>query len=113
MDSYVDIVFDGPPAHESGRFVEVEDADGASIAIGEWVRGAEPYWRLRIPDPRKVASQVAALAEARGLLERVLKESKPEPFTPHGRYIGGCILSAIARFLALARPAPDATKEQA
>lgn len=28
---YIDIVFDGPPAHESGRFIEVENAAGASI----------------------------------------------------------------------------------
>lgn len=27
----VDIVFDGPPSHKSGRFVEVEDQDGKSI----------------------------------------------------------------------------------
>jgi hypothetical protein len=49
--AYVDIVFDGPPSHESGRFVEVEDATGASINLGEWVKKGA-YWRLRIPDPR-------------------------------------------------------------
>lgn len=35
---YIDIVFDGPPSHESGRFIEVENAQGASIRVGKWVR---------------------------------------------------------------------------
>jgi hypothetical protein len=65
--AYVDIVFDGPPSHESGRFVEVEDATGASIKLGEWVeKGA--YWRLRIPDPR-VAPPLAGDRELRSLTE--------------------------------------------
>lgn len=33
---YMDIVFDGPPSHESGRFVEVEDDQGRSRQVGEW-----------------------------------------------------------------------------
>lgn len=45
---YIDIVFDGPPSHISGRFVEVEDETGASISIGEWAQDGV-YWRLRIP----------------------------------------------------------------
>jgi hypothetical protein len=32
---YLDIVFDGPPSHESGRFVEVEDIEGRSIRADE------------------------------------------------------------------------------
>ena len=46
----IDIVFDGPPGPESGRFVEVE-RDGTSISIGEWVHREDGYWVLRIPDP--------------------------------------------------------------
>jgi hypothetical protein len=44
------IVFDGPPSHESGRFVEVETPDGKSISVGEWVeRDDHPgWWDLRI-----------------------------------------------------------------
>ena len=49
---YIDIVFDGPPAHESGRFIEVEDDAGNSISVGEWVARNDGYWVLRIPDPR-------------------------------------------------------------
>jgi hypothetical protein len=52
MKKTVDIVFDGPPGPEAGRFVEVEDMDGASISLGEWVKREDGYWVLRIPDPR-------------------------------------------------------------
>lgn len=46
----IDIVFDGPPSHRSGRFVEVE-RDGKSIRLGEWVARPDGMWALRIPDP--------------------------------------------------------------
>lgn len=45
---FVDIVFDAPPGHESGRFVEVEDETGKSITLGEWIRRPDGYWALRI-----------------------------------------------------------------
>lgn len=46
-NSFVDIVFDGPPSHQSGRFVEVEDASGKSIRFGEWIRREDGYYVLR------------------------------------------------------------------
>lgn len=48
---FVDVVFDGPPGHEAGRFVEVEDETGKSIVFGQWMEPlkAGDYWRLRIP----------------------------------------------------------------
>ena len=45
---FVDIVFDGPPGPESGRFVEVENQLGRSVDVGEWVQRPEGYWSLRI-----------------------------------------------------------------
>jgi len=45
----IDIVFDGPPAAQSGRFVEVENMSGASIRVGEWIDRGDGYWALRIP----------------------------------------------------------------
>ncbi len=45
---YVDVVFDGPPGPESGRFVEVEDSKGASVNFGEWVLRDDGFWVLRI-----------------------------------------------------------------
>lgn len=47
-DRFIDIVFDGPPAHESGRFVEVEDPNGASVRVGEWIDRGNGLWALRI-----------------------------------------------------------------
>lgn len=46
--SYVDIVFDGPPTHEPGRFVEVENSEGVSIRFGEWVERTDGFWALRL-----------------------------------------------------------------
>lgn len=51
MNDYIDIVFDGPPGHESGRFVEVEDSTGKSIHVGEWIQREDGYWALRIAKP--------------------------------------------------------------
>jgi len=47
-DDVVDIVFDGPPSHVSGRFIEVEDADGKSIDVGEWIERPSGDWALRL-----------------------------------------------------------------
>ena len=40
------VIFDGPPSHESGRFVEVETEDGKSISVGKWENYSGEYWRL-------------------------------------------------------------------
>jgi hypothetical protein len=45
------ILFDGPPSHESGRFVEVEDGEGRSFNAGEWVKRDDGLWALII-DPK-------------------------------------------------------------
>lgn len=44
----VHIVFDGPPAHESGRFIETETPDGKSIRLGHWIKRDDGYWALEI-----------------------------------------------------------------
>lgn len=48
---YVDIVFDGPPGPEAGRFVEAESPAGRSVRAGEWIEPGvgDEYWRLRMP----------------------------------------------------------------
>jgi hypothetical protein len=40
------IIFDGPPSHESGRFVEVEDAEGNGLRVEKWEPIKPPLWRL-------------------------------------------------------------------
>ena len=44
----IDIVIDGPPGQDPGRFVEVEDANGAGISVGEWIDRGDGNWALRL-----------------------------------------------------------------
>ena len=44
----IDVVFDGPPGPNSGRFVEVEDEAGRSVDVGDWIERDHGYWALRI-----------------------------------------------------------------
>jgi len=44
----INIIFDGPPGHDSGMFVEVETDDGKSINAGEWIEREDGLWSLRI-----------------------------------------------------------------
>ena len=47
----VNIVFDGPPGNEAGRFVEVENENGHSISFGEWIEYQQGYWALTFENP--------------------------------------------------------------
>ncbi|KKN66515.1 hypothetical protein LCGC14_0470490 [marine sediment metagenome] len=62
MNNYIDILFDGPPGNQSGRFVEIEDSQKQGIEIGEWVKRGT-YWALRIPDPRRMTELEDKVAE--------------------------------------------------
>ena len=46
----INIIFDGPPAHEAGRFIEVETDDGKGISCGEWIEKDGGPWALRITE---------------------------------------------------------------
>ena len=48
MTKAINIIFDGPPSHEAGRFVEVETDEGTSIHVGEWIDKGDGFWALRI-----------------------------------------------------------------
>lgn len=53
---YLDVVLDGPPGPEGGRFVELEDERGMGTSAGSsWIAPAREsksaMWRLRIPMP--------------------------------------------------------------
>lgn len=52
LPKHIDIVFDGPPGPEAGRFVEVEDSDAKGVNFGEWIKREDGYWVLRF-DPRQ------------------------------------------------------------
>ena len=55
------VIFDGPPSHESGRFVEVENERGESVKVGEWRRLPDGLWSLG----PLYAAPVAQTADAR------------------------------------------------
>ena len=48
MDTPINIVFDGPPRPEDGRFIKIETDDGHSIGVGEWQERRDGWWKLRI-----------------------------------------------------------------
>ena len=39
------IIFDGPPEHKGGRFIECETPDGISLKTGRWEKVGD-YWHL-------------------------------------------------------------------
>ncbi|MFB1500848.1 hypothetical protein [Thiocapsa sp. N5-Cardenillas] len=54
-DLAINVIFDGPPGPEAGRFVEVETDDGRSINAGEWSERPDKLWALRITGlPKRV-----------------------------------------------------------
>ena len=56
----IQFVIDGPPAHESGRFVELEDHTGASIGMGRWEDRGNGLWAL-IVEPAGTATLEAVM----------------------------------------------------
>jgi hypothetical protein len=52
--SLIDIIFDGPPGHTAGRFVEVENGNGRSINTGEWFQRSDKFWVLRFYLPNLI-----------------------------------------------------------
>lgn len=67
MKQAINILFDGPPSHKSGQFVEVETDDGKSINAGEWIDRGDGYWALRITElPER--STVSADGKENGII---------------------------------------------
>lgn len=100
--SYIDIVFDGPPGNESGRFIEIENSTGASITLGTWLQRGD-YFVLRItPEAFERAIRGAQAIPATGTRPKlesvrsnavssapVARDSVPEPFTMAEGTFGG------------------------
>lgn len=55
------IRFDGPPAPESGRFVEVE-VDGESVSVGEWKQDGDT-WVLVLGPAYAVAPELLSVCK--------------------------------------------------
>ncbi len=85
---FIDVVFDGPPSHESGRFVEVENPEGKSISIGEWIEREDGCWALRIArdDPGMDEDQekrLEALEKEVGRIEHDIEHGPSETPPKH------------------------------
>jgi hypothetical protein len=74
----INVIFDGPPSHISGRFVEVETDDGKSISVGEWIEKSDGFWALRITDQSEQDALTMALR---------LYGEDPETFSPECREV--------------------------
>lgn len=72
--SEIRIVFDGPPSHESGRFVEVENTEGESISVGEWHKRPDGLHELRIRGVDLNQARPAATARATASLENLSRD---------------------------------------
>jgi hypothetical protein len=78
------IIFDGPPSHESGRFVEVENDAGASVRAGEWVERPDGLCDLVIPratppDQSKRVERLEAFDECASIAQDCPGITKPNP----------------------------------
>lgn len=67
MSEKIRIVFDGPPSHESGRFIEVENERGEGISFGKWKQEGE-YWYLEFSNPAVFEARIMELEAERGEL---------------------------------------------
>lgn len=54
----IHIVFDGPPGPDGPRFIEVEDAEGNSLRVGEWHK-LRDRWVLRLWVEARCFSELA------------------------------------------------------
>lgn len=63
--STLDIVFDGPPGAVAGRFVEVENGEGQSVSVGQWLQRPDGYWVLRLDADAALSTMLAELDEER------------------------------------------------
>lgn len=82
-NQYIDIVFDGPPSHESGRFVEVENEDGHSISVGDWIDREDGFWALRMkvhPGLDNMAARIHDISDAHGFWPHYHEEKQALSF---------------------------------
>jgi hypothetical protein len=82
------IVFDGPPSHDAGRFVEVETPDGKSVNAGEWHERPDGFWELRLTAPSPPTEEAPAMPG----VEAYKAENAEHGWTGRGfAFDGGCL----------------------
>lgn len=89
------VIFDGPPEHESGRFVEVEDENGQGVSAGKWEERGDGFWTLGpfLQPPAEVAEQPAT--DLGTMVEAILAEATFPEFRKADRMELSVKLSAI------------------
>ena len=73
------MVFDGPPAAASGRFVETE-IEGSGVGIGEWEEGQDGLWYLRFTE-----ADLLELVRRVSRCGRIIEETCARPPSPYRR----------------------------
>ena len=71
------IVFDGPPSHESGRFIEVENEHGEGMSFGEWKQEGE-FWYLEFSNPAILEAEDTVLKREIALKADYIKRLEAE-----------------------------------
>lgn len=109
------IVFDGPPSHQSPRFIEVETEDGKSVSAGEWSKVGE-YWKLGplFTHPAPVAVPERLNDCQRDILRQVAQDFISMKGTEQAFISEGWLPTLFEEFCAKANlQLPQAPKEEA
>jgi len=72
VTNYIDIVLSEDDGDQI-KFVEIEDGQGRSIAVGQWITTEGHIHLLRIPDPRELIRERDAARERIAVLETALR----------------------------------------
>jgi len=90
----IEVVFDAPPGPSdvSGRFVEVEDGNGHSISVGEWVHRVDGYWALRFTMPKVERTWEEERADVVAALRRAIETTRRQPSFRDGGTCEGLIV---------------------
>ena len=109
----IDILFDGPPGPEAGRFVEVEDETGNSIGVGEWIARNDGYWALRLPDHRALSAEVSDLEGEIAFLNGAAMAAKSPMLTAgvDPQHSLNCLILAIEESYEKSTPASGSPKQ--
>lgn len=80
----IDIVFDGPPGPESGRFIETETVDGHGIGVGEWIDRGDGTWALRLPVATSAVRRPLNLADFTAHMRETQPQRDADTFKQRG-----------------------------
>ena len=93
--SHVNIIFDGPPGPESGRFIESETDSGEGVNTGEWIERLDGTWALRIAVPSEAKIRRDALRQVREVVTGLAADAQHGYISPAIAFYG--ILNVLTR----------------